>query len=122
MFLDVIVSCISWNAWIRLPYLSPTLFELIIRAKAVNFLVLSDISFKARWSQADYRLQGHMQVPGPPQIAQDEDASMEDVGQDDPLQYSTATRAALDHLPSQIDLTDSTLSTNLTSTWHTSKL
>ncbi len=39
---------------------------------------------------------------------------MEDVGQDDPLQYSLATRAALDHLLSQIDHATSTLATTLT--------
>ena len=38
----------------------------------------------------------------------------EDVGQDDPLQYSTATIGALTHLLTQIDSATSTLSSNLT--------
>ena len=44
----------------------------------------------------------------------DEETPMEDVGQEDPLQYSAATISALDHLLSHIDSTTSTLSSNLT--------
>ena len=65
-------------------------------------------------SQADYRLQAHTQAPIPPPVPLDEEMPMEDVGQDDPLQYSAATISALDHLLSQIDSTTSTLSSNLT--------
>ena len=39
---------------------------------------------------------------------------MEDVGQNDPLQLSDSTRAALDQLLSQIDQATSTVETNLT--------
>ena len=65
-------------------------------------------------SQADFRLQAHMQAPLPPQVPLDEETPVEDVGQEDPLQYSAATISALDHLLSQIDSTTSTLSSNLT--------
>ena len=65
-------------------------------------------------TQADHRLQAHTQAPIPPPVPLDEETPMEDVGQDDPLQYSAATISALDHLLSQIDGTTSTLSSNLT--------
>ena len=65
-------------------------------------------------SQADHRLRNHTQAPLPPQIPLEEETPMEDVGQDDPLQYSDTTRAALDHLLSQIDQTTSTVDINLT--------
>ena len=44
----------------------------------------------------------------------EEEAPMEDVGQNDPLQLSDSTRAALDQLLSQIDQATSTVETNLT--------
>ena len=47
-------------------------------------------------SQADHRLRTHTQAP-------EEEAPMEDVGQNGPLQLSDSTRAALDQLLSQID-------------------
>ena len=64
-------------------------------------------------SQADYRLQAHTQAPIPPPVPLDEEMPTEDVGQDDPLQYSTATIGALTHLLTQIDSATSTLSSNL---------
>ena len=65
-------------------------------------------------SQADHRLRTHTQAPLPPQIPPEEEAPMEDVGQNDPLQLSDSTRAALDQLLSQIDQATSTVETNLT--------
>ena len=65
-------------------------------------------------SQADRRLRTHTQAPLPPQIPPEEQAPMEDVGQNDPLQLSDSTRAALDQLLSQIDQATSTVETNLT--------
>ena len=65
-------------------------------------------------SQADHRLRTHTQAPLPPQIPPEEQAPMEDVGQNDPLQLSDSTRAALDQLLSQIDQATSTVETNLT--------
>ena len=55
-----------------------------------------------------------MQAPPPPPVTHEEEIPVEDVGQDHPLQYSPATIAALDHLLTQVDRTDSTLSTHLT--------
>ena len=54
------------------------------------------------------------QAPIPPHIPPEEQAPMEDVGQNDPLQLSDSTRAALDQLLSQIDQATSTVETNLT--------
>ena len=65
-------------------------------------------------SQADHRLRTHAQAPIPPHIPPEEQAPMEDVGQNDPLQLSDSTRAALDQLLSQIDQATSTVETNLT--------
>ena len=65
-------------------------------------------------SQADHRLRTHTQAPIPPHIPPEEQAPMEDVGQNDPLQLSDSTRAALDQLLSQIDQATSTVETNLT--------
>ena len=65
-------------------------------------------------SQADHRLRTHTQAPLPPQIPPQKQAPMEDVGQNDPLQLSDSTRAALDQLLSQIDQATSTVETNLT--------
>ena len=65
-------------------------------------------------SQADHRLRTHTQAPLPPQIPPEEETPMEDVGQNDPLQLSDSTRAALDQLLSQIDQATSTVETNLT--------
>ena len=65
-------------------------------------------------SQADHRLRTHTQAPLPPQIPPEEEAPMEDVGQNDPLQLSDSTRAALDQLLSQIDQATSTVETHLT--------
>ena len=56
----------------------------------------------------------HTQAPLPPQIPPEEEAPMEDVGQNDPLQLSNSTRAALDQLLSQIDHATSTVETHLT--------
>ena len=53
-------------------------------------------------------------VPTLTQIPPEEQAPMEDVGQNDPLQLSDSTRAALDQLLSQIDQATSTVETNLT--------
>ena len=63
---------------------------------------------------SDHRLRTHTQAPLPPQIPPEEEAPMEDVGQNDPLQLSDSTRAALDQLLSQIDQATSTVETNLT--------
>ena len=60
-------------------------------------------------SQADHRLRTHTQAPLPPQIPPEEETPMEDVGQNDPLQLSNSTRAALDQLLSQIDQATSTV-------------
>ena len=65
-------------------------------------------------SQADHRLRTHTQAPIPPQIPPEEQTPMEDVMQNDPLQLSDSTRAALDQLLSQIDQATSTVETNLT--------
>ena len=65
-------------------------------------------------SQADHRLRTHTQAPLPPQIPPEEETPMEDVGQNDPLQLSDSTCAALDQLLSQIDQATSTVETNLT--------
>ena len=65
-------------------------------------------------SQADHRLRTHTQAPLPPQIPPEEETPMEDVGQNDPLQLSSSTRAALDQLLSQIDQATSTVETHLT--------
>ena len=65
-------------------------------------------------SQADHRLRTHTQAPLPPQIPPEEETPMEDVGQNDPLQLSDSTRAALDQLLSQIDRATSTVDANLT--------
>ena len=65
-------------------------------------------------SQADHRLRTHTQAPLPPQIPPEEETPMEDVGQNDPLQLSNSTRAALDQLLSQIDQATSTVETHLT--------
>ena len=59
-------------------------------------------------------LRTHTQAPIPPHIPPEEQAPMEDVGQNDPLQLSDSTRAALDQLLSQIDQATSTVETNLT--------
>ena len=64
-------------------------------------------------SQADHRLRTHTQAPLPPQIPPEEETPM-DVGQNDPLQLSNSTRAALDQLLSQIDQATSTVETHLT--------
>ena len=55
-----------------------------------------------------------LKPPLPPQIPPEEETPMEDVGQNDPLQLSDSTRAALDQLLSQIDQATSTVETNLT--------
>ena len=65
-------------------------------------------------SQADHRLRTHTQASLPPQIPPEEETPMEDVGQNDPLQLSNSTRAALDQLLSQIDQATSTVETHLT--------
>ena len=55
-----------------------------------------------------------LKPPLPPQIPPEEETPMEDVGQNDPLQLSNSTRAALDQLLSQIDQATSTVETHLT--------
>ena len=52
--------------------------------------------------------------PPSPQIPPEEETPMEDVAQNDPLQLSNSTRAALDQLLSQIDQATSTVETHLT--------